>query len=109
MTPLGLSREDCERALEQYRRDVDGWLARLASGAPLASGDQSRLDDLLFRLEVDVRARAPSEARVRMSDAEASLLAPVLEDWWRRLEAAARRARPWSLGSERGRAGLPPA
>ena len=76
-----MSRDACLSALEGYRRSVRRIAESLASRDPqlLAGGARLLLDDLEFRVQVDLDARATVAGGERMSEIEAALFAPTLK------------------------------
>ena len=87
MTVLGLNRDACVTALEQYLARF-GELAAVAEGEGGSGGTataDAMLDRLLFQLEVDAQSRASTPGRERMSTIELDVFAPVVEDLCARL------------------------
>ncbi len=81
MTPLGLSPNECEHSLTRYADELDA-LTRDHAGHALPAAYWERLDELLFRLEVEVRSRAGREGARRMTAVEAENFLPALRKLW---------------------------
>jgi hypothetical protein len=87
MTVLGLDRDDCVDALEQYLqrfRELAA-VAEAEKGSGGTAAADSLLDRLLFQLEVDAQSRASTPGRERMSTVEFDVFAPVVSDLCARL------------------------
>jgi hypothetical protein len=80
MTSLGLGADGCYDALGQYLERVRALGARLEGAAANPAGALAEYEELRFRLEVDVQARATLEGQARMTEVERRVLEPALRD-----------------------------
>jgi len=75
---LGRDIKGCEAVLKTYCQAIEAVLDSTGD-ATLVTRARVQLDALLFDLDVDTGARAGEVGQARMTDVEATLLAPALE------------------------------
>lgn len=76
-----MNRDSCLAALETYRTIVQRIAGSLANVEPplLAGGARVLVDDLEFRVQVDLASRSANAGAEHMTEIEATLFAPALK------------------------------